>query len=86
MRSPGQKLKYIYVPESVITEAEEASNSVVLSLPNAVTFTTVSQVVVTPNHQMLLLLLHICNFASVMNLNVNICDFMVLGDPYERVL
>ena len=44
----------------------------VLNLPNAVTFNTISRVVVTPNHEIISLLLHNLMFASVMNSNINI--------------
>jgi hypothetical protein len=36
-------------------------------------FNTVPHVVVTPSHNIILLLLHNCNFATVVNLNL-ICD------------
>jgi hypothetical protein len=48
------------------------SRAVALSLPNAVTFNTVPHVVVTPNHKVIMLLLHNCNFATIMNHHVNI--------------
>jgi hypothetical protein len=35
-------------------------------------FNAVPQVVVTPNHKVIQLLLHSCNFTNVMNCNVNI--------------
>ena len=35
-------------------------------------FNTLPHVVLTPNHEIILLLLHNCNFATVMNSNVNI--------------
>lgn len=34
-------------------------------------FNTVPQVVLTPNHKVISLLLHNCNFATVVNRNVN---------------
>ena len=43
-------------------------------------FNAVPQVVVTPNHNIILLLLPNCNFATVMNCHVTICFLMVLGD------
>ena len=43
----------------------------VLNLPNAVTLGTFPHAVVTLNHNIILLLLHIYNFA-IMNHNVNI--------------
>ena len=46
--------------------------SVVLNLPTVVTFNTVPPAVVTPNHKLILLLLHNCNFATVMDHNINI--------------
>lgn len=48
-----------------------------LNLPNAVTFNTVICVVVTPDHKIILLLLHTYNFTVVMNCNVNIGDIYV---------
>lgn len=57
------------------------SRSVALNLPNAVTL------VVTPTIKSFSLLLHNCNFATVMNLKVKyLCFPMVLGDPCERVM
>jgi hypothetical protein len=35
-------------------------------------FNTAPHVAVTPNHKIILLLLHNCNFATVMNCDVNI--------------
>ena len=35
-------------------------------------FNTVPHLVVTPNHKIILLLIHNCNFATVMNYSVNI--------------
>ena len=49
------------------------SKTVVLNLPNA-TFNTVPHVVVAPKHK-ILLLLHNCNLATVMNCNLNIGVF-----------
>jgi len=46
--------------------------TVVLNIPNTETSDTVPLVVVTPNHKVILLLLHNHNFAAVMNFNVNI--------------
>ncbi|ERE74215.1 SPARC-related modular calcium-binding protein 1 [Cricetulus griseus] len=43
---------------------------VVLNLSLAVTLNTVPHVVVTPNHKIILLLLHNCNFITVTNFNV----------------
>lgn len=48
---------------------------VLLSLPNAATFDTVPQTVVTPNIKWFLLLPHDCNLTSIMNHNMNICVF-----------
>ena len=36
------------------------------------TFNTVPYVVVTPNHKIILLLLYNCNFATVLNYNVDV--------------
>jgi hypothetical protein len=49
-------------------------------------FDTVPHAVVTPNHKIISLKLHNCNFAAVMNQNVNICFLTVLGDRCERVI
>jgi hypothetical protein len=58
-----------------------------LTFPNAVTVNTV-HVVLTPSHNIILLLLHNYNFATVMNYNVNIsyagyltCDPQRSCDP-----
>jgi hypothetical protein len=48
-------------------------------------FKTVPQAVLAPTIKVFLLVLHNCNFATVMNHNVIICFPMVLGKPYERV-
>ena len=56
-------------------KASGLHSSVVLSLPNAAALCVVPRVVVTPNTKLFLLLLHNCDFATVMNLNVNICVF-----------
>ena len=50
-------------------ELEEQRSSDFLTLPP---FHTAPHVVVTPNHKIIFLLPHICNFATVMNHNVNI--------------
>lgn len=60
---------------------------VVLNLPNAATFNTLSHVVVTPTIELFSLLLHNCNFASVVSRNVKYrCFPMVLGDSCEKVI
>jgi hypothetical protein len=48
------------------------SKPVVLNLLNGETLQYSSSFVVTPNHKMISLLLHNCNFVTVMNHNVNI--------------
>ena len=48
------------------------SSSVVLSLPNARNFNTVLHAVVTPTIKLFVLLLHACNFATIIIHNVNI--------------
>jgi hypothetical protein len=50
------------------------SNSMTLNLPNAAIqpFNTVPHGVVAPNHKIISLLFHNCNFATVRNYNVNI--------------
>ena len=60
------------VTGSPVVSLFETSVSLVLSLPNAVTFNLVPHGVVTPNHKIILFLLHNCNFSTVMNHNVNI--------------
>ena len=42
-----------------------------LNLPNAVIFNSVPHVVVSPNHKIILLLIHNCNFTTVMDCNGN---------------
>lgn len=54
---------------------QERAKAVVLSLPDAVTLYTVPHVIVTPTIASLSLLFHSCNFATIMNCNVNICIF-----------
>jgi hypothetical protein len=54
----------------VLTDAVLA-NTALLSLPKACDPNTVPHVVGTPRHKIILLLLHNCNFAAVMNHIVN---------------
>lgn len=49
-------------------------SAVVLSLPYAEAFNAAPHVC-CPSHKTTVLLLHNCNFATVMNYNVNICIF-----------
>jgi hypothetical protein len=58
------------------------SNSLMLQLCN-----TVRRVIVTPNQKTILLLLHNCKFATVMNCNVNAwyAGYLICN-PYERVV
>ena len=49
-----------------------SARTVVLNLLMLRPFSTVPRVVVTPNHKIILLLLHNYNFATVINHNVNI--------------
>lgn len=44
------------------------------NLPNGSTLNTVPHGVVTPDHKIISLLLYNCNFATVMNHNINISD------------
>lgn len=61
-----------------------------LTLPDALTFNTVPQVMVKnpppPALKLFLLLLLNCSFATVLNRDVNSCFPAVLGDPHERVV
>jgi hypothetical protein len=58
-----------------------SSNAAVLNLPNTV------PLVVTPNHKLFPLLPHNCNFAVLMNHNVNIWYAVYLPcNPHERVV
>ena len=50
------------------------SKSVLLNLTNVVTLQYISSCCGDPSHQIILLLYHNCNFATLMNHNVNICD------------
>jgi len=49
-------------------------------------FNTVPYVVVNPTIKLSLLLLHNCNFSTVMNHNLNICLQVVLGSPCKWVM
>lgn len=44
----------------------------VLNFPNAAAFNMILHVMMTFNHKVILLLLHTCNFANIMDHNVNI--------------
>lgn len=46
--------------------------AVVFNLPNVSTLYTVPQVVVNPNHKIILLLIQNYNFSTIMNYNANI--------------
>ena len=67
--------------------AAQSSPSVPVAqhLPNAWSSSTVPHVVVTPSIKLFLLLLHNCNFATVMNCNVNICFPVVLDSPLKMM-
>lgn len=61
-------------------------------------FNSVPHTVVNPNHEIILLLLHNCNFATILNHNVNIwyveyliCDFyevnsIIVGKLFDALL
>jgi hypothetical protein len=53
-------------------ETEKPPEQWFLAFPMLRLFNTVPQVVVTPNHKIISLLPHNCNFAAVVNRNVNI--------------
>lgn len=57
--------------EGLKTSLHSESNTVVLNLPNTGTlFSTVPDVVMSPKHRIILLLLHNSNFAFVVNCNM----------------
>jgi hypothetical protein len=53
----------------------ELLNAVTLNLPDAASLSYSSSYVVTPNLKSIVLLLHNCDFATVMDNNVNISVF-----------
>jgi hypothetical protein len=58
---------------------------VVLSLTNVAALNTAPHVVVTPTITLFLVLLHNCDFATIIKHKYLICR-MVLGDARERVI
>lgn len=58
--------------------------AVVFNLPNVSTLYTVPQVVVNPNHKIILLLIQNYNFSTIMNYNANIWNVGYLTyDPWR---
>lgn len=61
-----------------------SSTAAVLNLASSAPFKQLLMVWRPPAIKLLLLLLRSCNFAAVMNRNVDLYFLMVLGDPCER--